>query len=423
MFGTSGIRGVYGKDITEELALKIGNAFGEGELYVGRDLRESGTCLKNAITAGAMSNGCDVTDLGIVPTPTVAFARKRGIMITASHNPAEYNGLKLMEDGKEIGKELQDKIVRMIAKEPGIERPGRYSRSSDVANRHMDMICDSVDVRKKPTIVIDCNGAAAAITPYVLGRLGCRVISVNSSLSCFNRESEPNEKNLSHLGRMVAGFGADFGIAHDGDGDRTVVFDDRGFMLPFDVQLAMMIEHEMESSSNKRIISTVESSLAIRDTVERLGGEIEITPVGSTFIGERMRETGALFGGEPCGEYIYGKGVHVPDGPMAAAKFVEIFEKGKFSELRKNYSHGHMVREKFRSNDKDSAMEKIRKEISIGGRIRDDDGIRIDEDDGWLLIRKSGTEPVIRLTMEYQSKEKMEKRKAELTGLIKRFIS
>ena len=418
MFGTSGIRGVYGKEITEELARKIGNAFGNGQLFLGRDLRTSSVSLAKAVAQGAQAAGCDVSDLGIVPTSTVAFAGKRGIMVTASHNPPEYNGLKLMEDGKEIGKKLEKQVVEDYKKPMKTGEQGTLTKDNEVLHRHRQMIIDSVSITKKPTIVVDCNGAAASLTPFLLGDLGCRVISLNSSLGCFNRPSEPNEENLRHLGRLVVEFGADFGVAHDGDGDRCVIVDDKGGMLPFDIQLAMMIEHELSKSKNRMIVSTVEASLAIRKVVEDNGGEIEITPVGSTYVGEMIRKKNALFGGEPCGEYIYNDGVHVPDAPMAVAKFVEIFEKGKFSELRKKYSHGFMAREKFRAKDKAKTVEKVKKRISVEGRIRDDDGIRVDEEDGWFLVRASGTEPVVRLTMEYETKEKLERRKKELVRLI-----
>ncbi|MDD5172196.1 MAG: hypothetical protein PHF60_04135, partial [Candidatus ainarchaeum sp.] len=221
----------------------------------------------------------------------------------------------------------------------------------------------------------------------------------------------------------VSDIGADFAIAHDGDGDRCVVVDEKGEVLPLDVQLAIMIEHELANSKNKKIISTVEASLTIRDVVEKNNGMITITPVGSTFVGDMLEERGAGFGGEPCGEYIYEKGVHVPDAVVAAAKFAEIFcEKGRFSKLRAKYPQHFMAREKFQTSDRKAAMENVKRAIAIEGEVRSDDGIRIDEEDGWLLIRASGTEPIIRLTMEYKSKEKLEKRKKEMAEIIKKSL-
>jgi phosphomannomutase/phosphoglucomutase len=426
MFGTSGIRGIYGKDVTEDLAVKIGNVFADSELFIARDLRSSGIPLSLAVSAGALCAGSDVIDVGIAPTPTLALAAKksRGIMVTASHNPPEYNGLKLVENGKEIGKKLEKEVQEKFSGPLRKGDVGDFSHDNECVGAHKDLILSMVDVdavrAKAPRVIADCNGAAAVITPYLLSELGCRVVSVNSSLECFNRPSEPNGDNLKHLRALVRESGADFGVGHDGDGDRCVIIDEKGEILPFDVQLAMMIEHELSLSSNRRIVSTVEASLTIRDVVEKAGGEIEITPVGSTHVGEAIEKNNALFGGEPCGEYVYQKGVHVPDAPMAVAKFAEIFcTNGKFSELRKNYKQNFISRKKFPSEDKRKAVEEIRKNIDIEGKVRDDDGIRVDEEDGWFLIRASGTEPIVRLTMEYSTKEKLAEREKKLLDLIK----
>jgi len=431
MFGTSGIRGIYGRDVTEELAGKIANVFAERTLAVGRDLRKSGVPLSRAVVEGAQEAGSDIIELGIVPTPTLALATSkhacRGIMVTASHNPPEYNGLKLIEAGKEIGKDMEKEVVmRYNGARKGAPEKGGLVHDSSVLDGHKAMVTQLVDTatiaRKRPKVLVDCNGAAAVITPYLLTDLGCRVTSLNASTECFNRPSEPSAENLAYLSELVRRTGADFAIAHDGDGDRCAVIDDEGGMLPLDVQLAIMITHELEGSRNKRVVSTVEASLVVRDVVENAGGRMEITPVGSTYVGDRLEATGALFGGEPCGEYIYAAGVHVPDAVLAAAKFAEIFcRKGPLSELRKHYKQNFMVREKFQAKGKNAAMAGIKKAVDasgIEGTVRSDDGIRVDENDGWFLIRASGTEPIIRLTMEYKTKEKLGEREKELRALI-----
>ena len=427
MFGTSGIRGIYGKDITEGLARSIASIFAEGRLAIGRDIRDSGPSLLRAAAEGALSSGSDVMDLGIAPTPTIALATRdgyRAIAVTASHNPPEYNGLKLIERGKEIGKGLEQEITEAYHRGGAAASGGRgrifgHSLIEDHKRLAIDMVDSVLIANKKPRVVVDCNGAACVITPYLLSDLGCEVISVNSSQHCFNRPSEPNAANLSYLSAFMRDVRADFAIAHDGDGDRCIVLDERGDALPFDAQLAMMIDHELASGKG-RIVSTVEASLTIRDVVREAGGEIEITPVGSTYVAEAMEKAGAVFGGEPCGEYIYKDGVHVPDAVAAAAKFAEIFcSQGPFSELKTRYPQHLMVRERFPAKDKMGAIERIREKIDIEGEVRSDDGIRVDEEDGWFLIRASGTEPIIRLTMEYKKREKLEERKRELIEMIK----
>jgi phosphoglucosamine mutase len=249
------------------------------------------------------------------------------------------------------------------------------------------------------------------------------VISINAEAHSFNRPSEPNEKNLSLLRSLVPKLNADIGLAHDGDGDRVVAVDEKGTMVPFDIQLALMIQAEMKKSKNKKIISTMEASLTIRNTVEKGNGSIIITPVGSTYVASKLETENAIFGGEPCGEYIYQNGVHVPDGPMAAAKLVEMFcENGKLSAQAKLFKTHNMARERFDCKEKYKSVDSIKEEIQIEGTRSEEDGIRIDEEDGWFLIRASGTEPIIRLTMEYKDKEKLEKRLDELTKIIKKKI-
>jgi len=429
LFGTSGIRGIYGKDIDEGMASRIAAVFSEEVLYAGRDTRSSGLSLLEALVEGAGGAGADVVDLGIVPTPTVALAAKagRGIMITASHNPAEYNGLKLIEDGKEICKALEKRISADY--EAGRHRSGgngRVLRDRGILEDHKGMARGLVDAeaigRRRPKVIVDCNGAASSITPYLLSDLGCQVISLNCQMEGFHRPSEPNGASMPYMEGLIKGSGADFAISHDGDGDRCMIFDETGAMLPLDAQLAIMISHEMEGRRGKRIVSTVEASLTVREAVEDAGGSIDITPVGSTYVADRMEEAGALFGGEPCGEYIYKDGVHVPDAVLAAAKFAQIFsERGSFSQLKTRYPQHFMAREKVRASDKRRAMELIEDDVralGIEGPVRDDDGIRVDEEDGWFLVRASGTEPILRLTLEYKDEAKLKERKGLLLDLI-----
>ncbi len=444
MFGTAGIRGIYGKDVTEELAMKVANIFAGKSLAIGRDIRKSGVSLLEAASKGVTNAGAERIDLGIVPTPTVALATKKhdcpGIMLTASHNPPEYNGLKLIEYAREISKEDERKIETAFKAGASrhSEKPGRLIHDSDIIEEHRALIRTRVDaaniMKKAPKVVLDCNGAGTTITPSLLRGLGCRVIEINSSLTEFSRPSEPNEKNLDQLAKLVVEERADIGIAHDGDADRCVMIDETGAMLPLDVQLAMMIDEELSkapaggsSRSGRKIVTTVEASLNIREVVERAGGEIEITPVGSSFVCDAMERTGAFFGGEPCGEYIYRDGVHVPDGILTAAKFVELScQKGKLSTLRKTYKQHPIAREKFQAKDKYSSVKSIisfiKEESGIAGTVRDDDGVRVDEEDGWFLIRASGTEPIVRLTMEYKTEKHLAERKRQMEEVIKRNI-
>lgn len=424
MFGIAGIRGVYGKEITEELIESIANLFSDGDIAIGMDIRQSGKSLKKAAIKGALQAGSNVYDIGIAPTPTVAFASKKygaGIMITASHNPIEHNGIKLMKKGRELTPEEGNSIYNeYCAKKKKIgKKRGQLFYDEMITKEHMEMIMKQVAVEKRLKIVVDCNGAGAVITPYLLHSLGCHVISLNTSLEEFFRPSEPNAENLSLLSAAVRAMKADIGIAHDADADRCIVLDSNGRQIPMDVQLAMMMEEEMRKGA-KKIAATVEASLLIRETVEKNNNDFLITPVGSTYLALEIENGKADFAGEPCGEYIYKKGVCAPDGVMTAAKFVELASKCDLIELSKKYQPYPIIRKRYTTKNKAGAMEKIKEEIArIYGSFNSLDGIRIDEEDGWFLIRPSGTEKIIRLTMEYKNAEKLHKKEKEIEEIIK----
>ncbi len=207
MFGTSGIRGLYGKEVTEELALKIGNLFSDKDVIIARDIRNTGESLQNAIISGVLSSGKNAITLGIVPTPTLALATKKfscnGIMITASHNPSEYNGLKLFSNGLEISrakeKELTEKYNKGKLNYAKWDSLGKLSSYKGGIQDHISLIKKVIDVEsiksKRPKVIVDCNGPGIKITPSLLKELGCEVIAINNSTEKFTRESEPNQKN------------------------------------------------------------------------------------------------------------------------------------------------------------------------------------------------------------------------------------
>lgn len=417
MFGTSGIRGIYGKDITPELALRVANAFAESDVCIGRDTRESGVPLAFACMGGVLSAGKDGVGLGIVPTPLVAFGAMKwecgGIMVTASHNPPEHNGLKLIRKGKEIGKDEEKRVVERYNEGMAYGGGPGERRNEEIIPEYIEFAKGMVDGKlvwkRKPKVVVDCNGAGSTVTPYLLRELGCRVVSLNCGLEGFARGSEPNRENLAWLSAAVRACGADFGIGHDGDADRCAIVDERGELLNADVQLALMIESELARKKGK-VVSTVESSLLVKESVERAGGEFVLTPVGSTYVSDEMERKNAVFGGEPAGEYIYSEGVGVPDGVLAAAKFAEMFcSEGKFSALAAKFRPNPMVREKYAAADRKKAMGRVKDMLRLDGEISEGDGIRIDGDGYWVLVRASGTESIIRLTAEAKTKELLEK--------------
>jgi len=437
LFGTSGIRGVFGKEVTTELALKVGRAVVQAideRVVIARDSRKSGSSLENALAAGVLEAGGEVLRAGIAPTPALALASKRqacaGAMITASHNPPEYNGIKLFERGSELSAKGEERVEKGMARDGGKRAPGSPDvRLDGVVEDHLELILSGVDAAKiasrAPKVVVDAaNGAGSVATPYALRMAGCRVVSLNCDISGkFARGLEPNEDNLKRTGAFVRACGADFGVAHDGDADRCVILDEKGRLLGLDAQLALMVGEVLERSRGP-IVTTVEASLAVREAVEERGGELVVTPVGSRRVAEAMRKCNALFGGEPCGEYIFRGELVVPDGVATALKFAEIFsEKGRPSALASTVRAYPLRRAKIPCRDKEKAMGAIRRHAGkLGGKMNLADGVRIDLEDGWLLIRPSGTEPVIRITCEHRSDEGLDALYAKAEAIVKKAV-
>ncbi|MEM3555755.1 MAG: phosphoglucosamine mutase [Candidatus Micrarchaeia archaeon] len=429
-FGTSGIRGVVGKEITPELALRLGEVVGKKKrVVIGRDTRESGVALEAALVAGVNFAGGDALKLGIVTTPTTAIATKQrgeiGVMITASHNPAEYNGFKVYNRfGEEISRAEEreiENIVGMARAEQSVSGGGVYE-VKDAVEKHIELVLSLVDVglikRKKPKVVVDCgNGAASSVAPFLLKEAGCHVITVNAEPGgAFSRSLEPNSESLAEAATIVKRTGASLGVGYDGDGDRAVVIDEIGSVLGLDEQLSLLLSYIV--SDGCTVVSTVEASLGVRETVERKGGKLVITGVGSRNVAEMIRISNAVFGGEPCGEYIFPEEINTPDGMMTTLKFIELVcKEGRLSRMRGKVKKYPVKRMKFECSDKTGSMEVIKDRLieEFEGKLSERDGVRIDFKDGWLLVRASGTEPVIRLTCEHKNKGELERvcKKAE----------
>lgn len=446
LFGTSGIRMECPSPLTPELALKVGQAAAqEGKPFVvGFDGRPTGHMVKAAVSAGAAAAGAHVVDIGLCATPTLALHTQnlggRGAMITASHNPPQYNGIKLFEMGSEAPKEVEARVEQAVdGKMRGAavewKRAGGISyEAQKAADAHMALVLGNLDIdavsRAAPTVALDCgNAAASALMPSLLQDAGCSVIAINSdSPGSFTRNLEPAKENLSQLSDEIVSTGADFGIAHDGDADRAIILDEGGRMLGLDAQLAIAVGEMMEINSaakNKTIVSTVESSLSLREIVEGAGWKLEITPVGSLFVAQKMRQCGASFGGEPCGEYIFPKGVKMPDGILAGAFFAEIFaKKGKLSSLARKIKTYPILREKLpcKNERKEKAMAAIAKAWPFS-KPNTGDGLRSDEAWGWALVRPSGTEPIIRITLEAKTEKEAKKRMQEARAVVEKALA
>jgi phosphoglucosamine mutase len=408
LFGSSGIRGLANKEITPELALNVGLAVGSlhKSAVIGRDPRTSGEMIEHAIISGLLSSGCDVTRVGMVPTPTLAYAARNydcGVMITASHNPPEYGGIKVWNrNGLAFDTPQQDEIESIIrgrkwkiAKWDGI---GRVNET-DVIEDHAKMILGKVG-KASLKVVVDCGcGAASVITPYIMRRMGCTVVTLNSQPDGFfpARNPEPIEKNLEMLKKTTVAMGADLGIAHDGDADRMMAMDNRGRFLEGDKLLAFFGLRETSNS----IVVPVDTSIMVDDVLK--GRKIYRTRVGDVYVAEELMKRNAQFGGEPSGSWIFPEISLCPDGILAAARLVAIVEKeGHLDSLIDELPTYPMIRGAVpcANEKKESAMKAIARTLKKLGDVCDIDGIRVDTDNGWILVRPSGTEPKIRITAE-----------------------
>lgn len=468
MFGTSGVRGIANSEVSCRLAMEIGNAAGSMEnaggkvrgggnataagktgdldaerkagskIIVGRDCRTSGQMLSFSFMSGAMQAGADVIDIGIAPTPALSFACMKekciGAMITASHNPPEYNGIKLFFEGREFSREQEREIEGKVKSGfAGVEwKEAGQAEKMEVLSAYSKFLLSKVAVdgirKRKPRVVVDCgNAAASGFMPQLLRDAGCEVVELFCEPSGIpKRGLEPNEENLKELCKTVREKKADIGIAHDGDADRAIVVDENGKFLGLDAQLGAIVKYLLEKKAkgtglvkacgvrgkNAVVISTVESSLSLREIVQENKGTLEITPVGSLYVAQLVKEKNAIFGGEPCGEYVFPDGLPCPDGPLSALCFLQILcEKGKLSALAAQVKSYPIARKKFACENKKKAraLEKIKAELhNVSGKKSEMDGVRIDFEDGWLLVRPSGTEPIMRLTCECKTQKRLD---------------
>lgn len=443
LFGTSGIRGVFGRDITPEMFVEIGKSLAafirEGEVVVARDSRVSGEILANALMAGVMGGGCHVIDGGIAPTPVLAFTvrilgKKSGAVITASHNPPEYNGVKFWnERGMAYTPEMEGEIERIYFEKSWKDVEWRFvgkSRKVDICQIYMREMLKRLHLERKFKVVVDCgNGAGSTITPLLLRKLGCEVIGLNCHLDGRfpGRGLEPSEENLTHLCRIVREVGADLGVAHDGDADRVAVVDERGKFVSGDKLVAMLAGWIAEGGGT--VVTTVDASMVVDEAVERVGGRVIRTRVGDVSVASEVAKHNAKFGGEPSCAMIF-PDVHLaPDGPLGAVKVLMMLEEvgQPLSELADALPELPIARRKIACpNDiKEKVMEKISEELPVmleTVSVTTVDGIRVETEDGWVLVRPSGTEPYIRITAESKSPEAVKTLIEKASKVIEKFV-
>ncbi|WP_339104116.1 phosphoglucosamine mutase [Haloterrigena salinisoli] len=415
MFGTSGIRGAVGDEVTADLALSVGRALateGYERVVVGRDVRESGAVLVDALTAGIRECGGDVIEVGVAPTPTVArgvdwLEADAGVVITASHNPATDNGIKLWSpSGQAFDAERRETIASRVETDrydlAAWDGLGTRAQHTGLLERHVEAIADRVDDLDGLDVVVDVGNGAGSVTADALLELGASVRTLNAQQDGRfpGRPSEPNEETLGDLQELVGATDADLGIAHDGDGDRMVAVDERGRFVPKDLLLALFAREAV--GSGDRVAAPVDTSLAVDDALADAGASVTRTAVGDVYVAERATEPDVVFGGEPSGAWIWPDETLCPDGPLAAAKLAAMAAAdGSLAGLVDDLETYPIRRTSIEVDDKERVMETV--EATVRERYDEIDaldGVRIDHGDGWTLVRPSGTEPVVRITAE-----------------------
>jgi phosphoglucosamine mutase len=405
LFGTSGVRKKV-DELTDEFAADLGKALGSSvktDVAVGRDTRQSGPRLESAFIGGLLSSGCNVVKVGLVPTPTVGVATAElgcGIVVTASHNPPEYNGFKFFNRSGAYSPEEEDRVEALFRGKNF--KAGRGSvREADYVGEHIRLILKRVGEADGVKVFLDCaGGAGSAVTPMLLSRMGCGLEVVNDNRDgVFPHPLEPTAKNLQDTCRLVEKAGVDIAFAHDGDADRTCAIGADGKPIEWDTFLTVL------ASQSKKAVTTVDASMRIEEYCRK----VYRVAVGDVAVAEGIRKHDAGFGGEPSGTYIF-PDIHIfPDGVAAVAKAVKLVADGVFYKLVDEIPTYPMERVKIpcHPHEKERIMEGLKKTLK-GLDYSDIDGIRIEEDDGWVLIRPSGTEDYLRITAEAKTKDRLD---------------
>jgi len=426
LFGTFGVRGLANSVLTPELAFKLALALathlGEGKkVALGRDNRTSSEMLDQAVTAGLVAGGCDVLRLGVTPTPVLSFAVRNfscdaGIIITASHNPPEYNGVKFWDnEGAGFIREREQEIEILVEK--GGRRAdwkglGKVSEADAVAPYIRAMLSKVPRFKKRLKVVVDCaNATGTLVTPQILRELGCEVVSMNAQLDGTfpGRKLEPVPENLGELAKTVLACKADLGIAHDGDADRTLVVNEKGEILSGDRVFAIAADHYLQGRKSPKIITTVATSWVIDDIARKLGGSVVRTKVGEPEVVGEYRRSGGDLGGEENGGVLFFDFSLCREGIMTAIKFAEAVSSSgmKASELDAALPKYYQYKQRAECPNemKQKVLQTLAEKFSSYELDRKD-GLRITFDDGWLLLRPSGTEPLFRCFAEARTGER-----------------
>ena len=427
LFGTNGIREVVGEKFTPAFVIEVADAIGSllptgSHVVLGWDGRTSSPAFSRLVGASLALAGHKVTEVGLLPTPAIQYSVPRldadlGVVVTASHNPPEFNGLKcIASDGLEVARDFEERI------EAAVERRGRtlvgYDRVGEVvhdgggARRYIEGIRSQVDVpqiaRRRFSIVLDCgNGASAVTSPTLVRSLSCRVMTMNAHVDGTfpGHLSEPTPANLIDLQRTVPAAGAEFGVAHDGDADRAVFVEATGRYVPGEEMLTLLARDAVERSPGSTVVIPVSASQSVEDAVKPFGGKVVYTRIGSPTVTREMLAQKAAFGGEDNGGLIFPGLQYARDGAMTLAAVLDLLARREsdLAALLKELPRYTVVKEKVGcpvALREQVARKLVERFSADSDRVVTIDGVKAYRPGGWVLLRPSGTEPLFRVFAE-----------------------
>ncbi len=437
MFGTSGIRGPVGDEVTAELALDVGRALGAetDRVVVGRDTRESGGLLVDALASGCRELGTDVVDVGVAATPTVARAvgwedADAGVSVTASHNPPADNGLKLWQpSGQAYDAAGRERITdRIEAAEPDLRPWNRLGdrEDGDASGRHVEALVRAgealLGTDESPlelSVAVDLGNGAGRVTPDALVELGCHVETLNAQPDGRfpGRPSEPTAEHCTALSTLVGGGEYDLGVAHDGDADRTRAVAGDGTFLSGDALLALFAAEAADPG--ERVAVPVDTSLAVGDFLAERDVDVTRTPVGDVHVAAAASEQGVAFGGEPSGAWIWPDATLCPDGPLAAVRLAAMAAAEPLADRLARVPTYPIRRANVEVDTKAAVMERVQTAVlDRYDGVETLDGVRVGTDDGWFLVRASGTQPLVRVTAEARDAARADALLADARDLV-----
>ncbi|MAG15835.1 phosphomannomutase/phosphoglucomutase [Candidatus Woesearchaeota archaeon] len=440
LFKAYDIRGVYGEDLTDEIAYKFGRAFVSflkcKVVVVGRDMRDTSPKIEEKLIQGLTDQGADVVRIGMATTPMLYFATAKfgydaGINVTASHNPAKYNGFKLVrKDAVPISGDTGIYEMRDLVNEgkfEDVEKKGNVTERAGVLDEYIKNALSSVDVSnlKKFKIVVDtANGMGGLVIPDLLGKVPCEFEHMFPELDGTfpNHEANPlKAETLRWLQAEVKNKNANLGVAFDGDADRIGFVDEKGEIVPMDLFTALIAMELLKHNKGAKILHDLRSSKAVSETITSNGGQAIETRVGHSFIKAHMREEKAAFAGEVSGHYYLQSNYYIESPYIVMLLLLKLMtETNKplselMKPLKKYFNTGEV---NFEVKDKEAAMEKVKQAFPDAKRVYNLDGLSMIFDDWWLNLRPSNTESLLRLNLEANTAEKRDEMKEKIIGIL-----